>query len=65
MDATIENIKKIQIVSGEGEQGKVETYNGKRTVRALKSRITKECCGGDRWCYAKDADTDQIIDLDF
>ncbi len=44
---------KIQIVSGEGEVGTSETYNGKRTIRAIKMRLTKERCGGDRWASAK------------
>ncbi len=44
---------KIIIVSGEGECGTVETYNGKRTMRAIKLRLTKERCGGARWAKAK------------
>lgn len=43
----------IRIVSGEGEVGTSETYNGKRTLRAIKMRLTKERCGGDRWSQAK------------
>lgn len=43
----------IRIVSGEGAIGNTETYNGKRTVRALKSRLTRECCNGDRWARAE------------
>ena len=43
----------IRIVSGEGEVGTIETYNGKRTLRAIKMRLTKERCGGDRWAKAK------------
>jgi len=39
----------IYIISGEGEQGTREVYKGKRTVRALKSRMTRERQGGDRW----------------
>lgn len=42
----------IRIVSGEGEVGTSETYNGKRTIRAIKMRLTKERCGGDRWAKA-------------
>ena len=37
------------IVSGEGENGTVEMYTGKLTARAIKTRLTKERCGGDRW----------------
>lgn len=43
----------IRIVSGEGQVGTSETYNGKRTLRAIKMRLTKERCGGDRWARAK------------
>ena len=39
----------IYIVSGEGEIGSAEVYTGKLTVRALKSRLTRERCSGDRW----------------
>lgn len=46
-------INEIRIVSGEGEVGTSETYNGKRTLRAIKMRLTKERCGGDRWARAK------------
>ena len=43
----------IRIVSGEGEIGTREDYTGKRTLRALRSRLTKERCHGDRWAYAE------------
>lgn len=43
----------IRIVSGEGEVGTIDGYNGKRTLRAIKMRLTKERCGGDRWAKAK------------
>jgi hypothetical protein len=44
----------IYIVSGEGEgRGHVEKYNGKRTMRAIKSRLTRERCSGDRWARAE------------
>ena len=43
----------ITIVSGEGiGEGIVEPYTGKRTMRAIKMRLTKERCGGDRWAKA-------------
>ena len=42
----------IRIVSGEGEVGTTEIYNGKRSLRAIKMRLTKERCGGDRWARA-------------
>jgi hypothetical protein len=43
----------IRIMSGEGEVGTIDGYNGKRTLRAIKMRLTKERCGGDRWAKAK------------
>jgi len=43
----------IRIVSGEGEVGTIEIYGGKRTLRAINMRLTKERCGGDRWAKAK------------
>lgn len=52
----IENLiatNKIVIVSGEGEVGTVENYSGKRTIRAIKVRLTKERCDGQRWATAK------------
>ncbi len=42
-------MKTIYISSGEGELGMYEEYTGKRTVRAIKARLTRERCGGDRW----------------
>ncbi len=49
MDAGIE----IRIVSGEGTVGGSDVYTGKRTVRAIKSRLTRERCNGDRWARAE------------
>jgi hypothetical protein len=46
------NAGKIIIISGEGERGNSEVYTGKRTQRAIKSRLTKERCHGDRWARA-------------
>lgn len=43
----------IRIVSGEGEVGTSEIYNGERTIRAIKMRLTNERCGGNRWANAK------------
>ena len=41
---------RIEIVSGEGS-GPVTTaaFSGARTVRALRARLTRERCHGDRW----------------
>ena len=46
------------ITSGEGEQGTTETV--RMTLVGLKRRLAKECCGGDRWAFACDADGDRI-----
>lgn len=43
----------IRIVSGEGTVGTAEAYTGKRSVRALKARLTRERCNGDRWARAE------------
>ena len=53
MEEYLQTAQKIEIVSGEGELGTVEEYNGKRTIKAIKSRLTKERCNGDRWAYLK------------
>ncbi len=47
--AIIATGKPLEIVSGEGENGMVEIYTGVKTVRAIKARLTRERCGGDRW----------------
>lgn len=43
---------RILILSGEGNNGTFKEYAGKRTEQALKSRLTKERAGGDRWAKA-------------
>ena len=54
----------ILIVSGEGEVGGTESYNGTRTMRAIKSRLTRERCHGDRWAralvYSHDAEHGRV-----
>jgi hypothetical protein len=42
----------ILIISGEGTTGTWERYKGKKTFRAIKRRLTKERCNGDRWAEA-------------
>ncbi len=53
MDEILKNAEEIKIVSGEGVQGTVEDYEGKRTERAICMRLAKEESGGDRWAYAR------------
>ena len=53
-DEQIEEIIKagdgdLLIVSGEGEHGTEEDYDGEQTVAAIRERLTREMCGGDRW----------------
>jgi len=43
---------RIVILAGEGTEGNFSTYHGKRTERAIKSRLTRERCSGDRWAHA-------------
>ena len=53
MQKAIENAEKILIVSGEGEgPGIVEVFEGRRTLRAIKMRLARERCGGQRWARA-------------
>ena len=48
-DILIETATVIDIISGEGEIGTVTRYDGKRTGRAVRSRLARERCNGDRW----------------
>ena len=49
IEAIIKSRKPLEIVSGEGETGTPEEYTGPKSVRAIKARLTRERCGGDRW----------------
>lgn len=42
----------IVIFSGEGDEGTWERYNGAREAKALRSRLSRERCSGDRWASA-------------
>lgn len=53
---------KIEIVSGEGERGTATPYTGKLTMRALRSRLTRERCHGDRWAFVR-VDGERISEL--
>ena len=39
----------IEIISGEGEIGTREDYDGERTVEAILDVLEEERCEGDRW----------------
>jgi hypothetical protein len=43
----------IYIKSGEGERGKQELFTGRQTLTAIRRRLNKERCGGDRWASAE------------
>ena len=45
-------LAEILIFSGEGETGTWKEYKGKDSDRAIKLRLTKERCNGDRWAKA-------------
>ena len=47
--AMLDQAEEIEILSGEGEEGTREDYEGARTVKAVRARLTSERCGGDRW----------------
>ena len=49
---TVQNTSEILIISGRGDFGGVDIYHGKRTEKALKLRLTRERCQGDRWAKA-------------
>jgi hypothetical protein len=44
--------EEIRIISGEGEIGTVERYSGKHSERAIRLRLSRERCNGDRWAMA-------------
>lgn len=45
----MKTMPKYLIFSGEGDRGTWDPYTGTDSERALKSRLTKERAGGDRW----------------
>ena len=47
--AMLDQADEIEILSGEGEEGTREDYEGAKTVKAVRARLTSERCGGDRW----------------
>lgn len=42
----------ILIFSGESESGTWERYYGKRDKAAIRRKLSRERCGGDRWASA-------------
>ena len=53
MDEIIKNAEEIEIVSGEGEQGTCEDYEGILTEKAICQLLKKEECSGDRWAFVR------------
>ena len=52
IEKIIAQAEEIEIVSGEGDgEGTRETFTGRKTERALRMRLNKERCGGDRWAF--------------
>ena len=46
-------LTRVVIISGEGTgPGTIEPHNGLPTMRAIRARLTRERCGGDRWAHA-------------
>ena len=41
----------LRIISGEGETGTAENYDGTQTNKAIFSKLQKERCRGERWAY--------------
>lgn len=39
----------ILIYSGEGDTGTFERYFGNRSLKAIRGKLSRERCGGDRW----------------
>lgn len=56
IDYASENDIKLEIVSGEGENGNVEEYDGKPSSAAIMRRLSRERCGGDRWALIQAED---------
>ena len=54
IEQIIKGDKGLCIVSGEGEQGTREDYDGTRTIAAIRKVLKEERCGGDRWAYVTD-----------
>ena len=46
------NTGDMVIFSGEGDTGTFERYYGARTAKAIRSKLSRERCGGDRWASA-------------
>lgn len=58
------NAKRITIVSGEGTGcGHIKMFKGSQTARAVRARLVRERCGGDRWAYAR-VDGERVDDAD-
>ncbi len=46
-------LTRVVIISGEGTgPGAIEPHTGVPTMRAIRARLTRERCGGDRWAHA-------------
>lgn len=52
----IKSCQPIVIISGEGENGTEEIYNGTLTAKAILSRLSRERRHGQRWAKVDFAD---------
>lgn len=43
----------LEIVSGEGEKGTIELYEGKKTATAIMQRLARDRRNGDRWAFVQ------------
>ncbi len=47
------DLTRVVIISGEGTgPGAIEPHTGAPTLRAIRARLTRERCDGDRWAHA-------------
>lgn len=58
-----DNSEPLYIVSGEGEAGTEEEYEGPMTASAIMSRLTKERSGGDRWARVDTCDNRVLLGM--
>ena len=54
IEQIVKGDKGLCIVSGEGEQGAREDYDGPRTAAAVRKALREERCSSDRWAYITD-----------
>ena len=54
VERLIRRAKRIEIVAGEGDgPGTAEIFTGARSILAIRRRLARERCQGDRWAFAE------------